>query len=49
MPLKQGSSQQTIAANIRTLLQEGKTQEQAKAIALSIARRNRQKKTHGSA
>ena len=41
MPLKRGSSQKIIAANIRTEMQHGKKQSQAVAIALDMARRSK--------
>lgn len=39
MPLKRGSSSETVSSNIRTEIAAGKPQKQAVAIALSEARR----------
>jgi hypothetical protein len=45
LPLRQGKSRSTIAANIRKLLAEGKSRKQAVAIALAMARREKKKRT----
>jgi hypothetical protein len=44
MPLKKGFSSKTISQNIKTEMAAGRSQKQAIAIALDIARKSRKKK-----
>lgn len=44
MPLKKGRSKRTIVRNINTLMKEGRPQNQAVAIALSLAGKSRKKR-----
>lgn len=46
MPLKKGSSDKVVSANIRMLMHEGRPQKQAVAIAMSAAHRSRKHKKH---
>jgi hypothetical protein len=47
MPLKKGSSQKTVSANISELVHSGRPQKQAIAIALNTARQSRAKRDFG--
>jgi hypothetical protein len=44
VPLKKGKSQQTISQNIRQLIKEGYSRQQAAAIAFSQAGKTRKRK-----
>ncbi len=46
MPLKRGGSRKSVSQNIKTEMAGGKSQKQAIAIALDVARRTKYHKRH---